>query len=70
MRGHTHLSADCSPHTRRIAGGGADSRISELSANPVHAEGHVSFHMFARLFEFCAEVKFKYYFFAIIFTPA
>ena len=31
MRGHTHLSADCSPHTRRIAGGGADSRISELS---------------------------------------
>jgi len=30
-RRHMHLSADCSPHTRRIAGGGADSRISELS---------------------------------------
>ena len=30
-RRHTHSSADCSPHTRRIAGGGADSRISELS---------------------------------------
>jgi hypothetical protein len=31
MRRHTHLSADCTPHTRRIAGGGADSRIPELS---------------------------------------
>jgi hypothetical protein len=31
-RRYTHLSADCSPHTRRLAGGGADSRMPELSA--------------------------------------
>ena len=29
---HTHLLADCNLYTRRIAGGGADSRISELPA--------------------------------------
>jgi len=37
-RRHTYLSADCSPHTRRIAGGGADSRISELSVDIILSE--------------------------------
>ena len=40
---HIHLSANCSPHTRWIAGGGADSRIPELSGTFVPSD-HNNLH--------------------------
>ena len=49
-RRHMHLSADCSPHSRRIAGGGVDSRISELSAFPAAALSRARALSFVYLF--------------------